>query len=77
MVDGFVLLIGQIAESAEDADAGDDASESVDQADDERVAEYAVVVFVVAGEGDHRSEGDSDRVEVLRRRVHPHLAIFF
>jgi hypothetical protein len=35
--------------------------------------EYPAVEWIVAGEGDHGSEGDADGVEDLCRSVHPHL----
>ena len=74
-VDGATLFVGQVAERAEDADAGHDAGAAVDGADEQRVAEHVVAEAVVAGEGHHRAEGDADRIKVLRRRVHPHLGL--
>jgi len=35
--------------------------------------EYPAVEWIVAGEGDHGSEGNADGVEDLCRGIHPHL----
>ena len=61
----LALLVGEVTEDREDCAAADETDESIDQSDDESVAENWTSELVVTAEGDQRSKGDANRVEDL------------
>jgi len=70
-----VLLQRQVAQRGEGKDAHQEAGDHVHRTHRHRVPQDIIIILVVAGEGDHGSEGDAQRVEILRGSVDPHIGV--
>ena len=70
-----VGLLGFEADDAEHDNGGEDGSEGVCEADNQRVSECVVVGLGVAGQGYERPRGHTQREEYLRGRLQPHLRV--
>ena len=74
-IDRHALLIGHVAEHGEDDEARVDAGATVDEGDDEGVAQDVVVELVEGRHGDETAHRDAERVEDLSGGVRPHLRL--
>lgn len=74
---GRVLLQRYIADRGEREYSNQETAESVYERHGDGVHQDRVVESVVTGEAYHRSEGDTHRIEDLRRGVYPDLMTIY
>ena len=65
--------MGQVAHCRKDAESAEKTCDGIDNDHNQSVSQNRTMELVVRAESDQTSEGDSNRVEDLSSRIHPHL----